>query len=231
MDGAPNGGVFTPTNLGLYSYTTNNPVNFVDPDGLAKGDAALKRFAKAIKAGEEAYMKALSQTIPRNMERAGKRHRITGVPFTKDGYPDFGNYLYKGSKGKAEVQLEKFTNHKDDRIIADRLAGFKETPDGYTWHHKEDGTTMQLVQRSIHKKTGHTGGNTIYKKAIAISAAISATTANAWDGIKNSTTDDWVEFGGEMLLDVVSAPFTSNLEAPELQPMPTSQTKRVKRIR
>ena len=88
----------------------------MDPDGLAKGDAALKRFLKAIKAGEVAYAKALAQTIPRNMKLAGKKHPVTGVPFTKDGYPDFSNYLYKGSKGKAEVKLNKFTNHPDDEI-------------------------------------------------------------------------------------------------------------------
>jgi len=33
MDSAPNGGVFAPTNLGLYSYTANNSVNLVDLDG------------------------------------------------------------------------------------------------------------------------------------------------------------------------------------------------------
>ncbi|WP_438039231.1 RHS repeat domain-containing protein [Sorangium sp. So ce128] len=33
MDGGPSGGVFNPGNLGLYSYTLNNPVNLVDPDG------------------------------------------------------------------------------------------------------------------------------------------------------------------------------------------------------
>ena len=33
MDGSPNGGVFSPQNLGLYTYTANNPVNMVDPDG------------------------------------------------------------------------------------------------------------------------------------------------------------------------------------------------------
>jgi len=33
MSGKTNGGVFTPINLGLYTYTANNPVNLVDPDG------------------------------------------------------------------------------------------------------------------------------------------------------------------------------------------------------
>ncbi|WP_438032864.1 SpvB/TcaC N-terminal domain-containing protein [Sorangium sp. So ce204] len=33
MEGGTSGGVFNPGNLGLYSYTLNNPVNLVDPDG------------------------------------------------------------------------------------------------------------------------------------------------------------------------------------------------------
>jgi hypothetical protein len=33
MDGKPNHGVFKPQNLRLYTYTANNPVNLVDPDG------------------------------------------------------------------------------------------------------------------------------------------------------------------------------------------------------
>ncbi|WP_437575486.1 RHS repeat domain-containing protein [Sorangium sp. So ce887] len=33
MAGGPGAGVFNPGNLGLYSYTLNNPVNLVDPDG------------------------------------------------------------------------------------------------------------------------------------------------------------------------------------------------------
>ena len=35
LNGGPNGGVMNPANLGLYGYTFNNPVNLVDPDGLA----------------------------------------------------------------------------------------------------------------------------------------------------------------------------------------------------
>ena len=33
MSGQTNGGVFNPKNLSLFTYTYNNPVNFVDPDG------------------------------------------------------------------------------------------------------------------------------------------------------------------------------------------------------
>ena len=33
MSGKTNGGVFNPQNLGLFTYTHNNPVNLVDPDG------------------------------------------------------------------------------------------------------------------------------------------------------------------------------------------------------
>ena len=34
LDGKPNGGVFSPANLALYSYVANNPVKFKDPNGL-----------------------------------------------------------------------------------------------------------------------------------------------------------------------------------------------------
>ncbi|WP_437608249.1 RHS repeat-associated core domain-containing protein [Sorangium sp. So ce834] len=36
MRGAPNGGVYSPIHLGLYTYTRNNPLRFVDPTGLAE---------------------------------------------------------------------------------------------------------------------------------------------------------------------------------------------------
>ena len=35
LDGDPNGGVFSPKNLGMYTYTHNNPVLYTDPDGNA----------------------------------------------------------------------------------------------------------------------------------------------------------------------------------------------------
>ncbi|WP_437527418.1 RHS repeat-associated core domain-containing protein [Sorangium sp. So ce726] len=42
MRGAPSGGVYRPINLGLYTYTSNNPVVLVDPTG--KFDDATRKF-------------------------------------------------------------------------------------------------------------------------------------------------------------------------------------------
>jgi len=40
-------------------------------------------------------------------------------------------------------------------------------PQGYTWHHKEDGVTMELVRRDVHDKAqsgaAHAGGASIVK--------------------------------------------------------------------
>jgi hypothetical protein len=31
----------------------------------------------------------------------------------------------------------------------------------YTWHHHQDGETLQLVDQTLHSKTGHTGGRAV----------------------------------------------------------------------
>ncbi|KIE05765.1 hypothetical protein NF27_CY00010 [Candidatus Jidaibacter acanthamoeba] len=41
---------------------------------------------------------------------------------------------------------------------ANEAAGFKKTPDNYTWHHHEDGKTMELVPKDLHNAIQHTGG-------------------------------------------------------------------------
>jgi hypothetical protein len=46
----------------------------------------------------------------------------------------------------------------NDSKLANRAAHLDRTPRGYTWHHVEDGTTMELVPTRLHKAVEHTGG-------------------------------------------------------------------------
>ena len=48
--------------------------------------------------------------------------------------------------------------HGHDSGKANKAVGYKETPDGYTWHHHEDGKTMELVPKDLHDAIKHTGG-------------------------------------------------------------------------
>jgi intein/homing endonuclease len=88
----------------------------------------------------------------RNAHLAGKTHPKTGIPFDKDGYPDFS------SVSKKDVKIKLTGDRKKDANLANEKAGYTETPKGNVWHHHQDGTTMQLVPKDIHGKTGHDGG-------------------------------------------------------------------------
>lgn len=90
----------------------------------------------------------------RNQRVAGKKHPVTGVPFDADGYPDFR----AAGVVKHEVKIKFTGNREKDYDLANKAAGLSKRPNDSTWHHHQDGTTMQLVPRDIHKKTGHTGG-------------------------------------------------------------------------
>lgn len=63
-----------------------------------------------------------------------------------------------GGVVKAEVNITQTGTRAGDVAAANKAAGYTRTPEGYTWHHHQDGTTMQLVPREVHALTGHTGG-------------------------------------------------------------------------
>ncbi|WP_434041166.1 MULTISPECIES: RHS repeat-associated core domain-containing protein [Sorangium] len=92
--------------------------------------------------------------VPRNAQLAGKTHPRTGVPFDSAGYPDFR----AAGAVRTEVKITSTGSRPGDFRAANQAAGFSRTPEGYTWHHHQDGTTMQLVPSDIHRMTGHTGG-------------------------------------------------------------------------
>jgi hypothetical protein len=68
-----------------------------------------------------------------------------------------------------EINVAKPTNRPADFKAANEAAKLNKNsnppvpkpnkpPDGYTWHHHEDGKTMLLVDKKIHDQFKHTGG-------------------------------------------------------------------------
>ena len=91
----------------------------------------------------------------RNQHLAGQNHPVTGVPFDSNGFPDFSAHRHPDVD---DVRINLTGNRNSDFAAANRQAGLPRTPDGYTWHHHQDPGLMQLVDRDIHRQTGHTGG-------------------------------------------------------------------------
>jgi hypothetical protein len=90
----------------------------------------------------------------------------------KEGYPDFTTShptsIYQKGDGKVEIEMQG--NNKDfgaaKKAMQDKLGDPNWTkPKDYTWHHVEDGTTMQLVKTPVHNKiesgASHIGGESI----------------------------------------------------------------------
>lgn len=94
---------------------------------------------------------------PINSKYAGGTHP-EGVRFNDKGFPDFGPH------SKGQVEIDGLTgNYAKDAALANKAAGLKKTPDGYVWHHVEDGRTLQLVPQDIHNAVKHTGGAAVIR--------------------------------------------------------------------
>ena len=114
----------------------------------------------------------------KNGKLAGKLHPKTGVPFDADGFPIFesagnielpSNMIRKSVSDRAQFKESSkrlWESIKDSptekrKFTAEQLKaierGDSKIP-GYTWHHHQDGKTMQLVDEVDHALTGHSGG-------------------------------------------------------------------------
>ncbi len=90
-----------------------------------------------------------------------------GVQFDQSGYPDFSPYIYENpdTGDPVIVEIDMKGNHTTDYTDANRAAGIEQKPEGYTWHHHQDGKTMILVPTDLHGAVRHTGGvSTIINK-------------------------------------------------------------------
>ncbi len=79
------------------------------------------------------------------------------IKFNKFGYPDFSKYSKKNIK-----TLKLTGNHQKDVRIVEKILKQKHPKwrkrMGYTWHHHQDGKTMQYVPTDLHSAIPHSGG-------------------------------------------------------------------------
>lgn len=52
-------------------------------------------------------------------------------------------------------------NYRTDEALANKKVGLSETPEGYVWHHVENGLTMLLIPQDLHNAVCHTGGSAV----------------------------------------------------------------------
>jgi hypothetical protein len=135
-----------------------------------------EQITKAEKAVDDVGLKRINGRYPINANDAGKTITTKSgynVTINKYGFPDFSPY------SKKTVKVEGLTgNNYTDFSKANEAAGFgsgqsaHEIFDGgkykdYTWHHHEDGKTLQLVPKQLNNPAqqglNHTGGAAIIR--------------------------------------------------------------------
>ncbi|RIV08240.1 T7SS effector LXG polymorphic toxin [Priestia flexa] len=76
------------------------------------------------------------------------------------GFPDFKS----AGMVKQEVPIGKFERYDLDFAKADELAPNGPKSDENTWHHHQDLTTMQEIDKEMHRRFRHMGGMSLSKK-------------------------------------------------------------------
>ena len=156
----------------LYAYCGNNPVVYDDLSGYAKKACPPQgEISEGVdKSGRDSRGR---------MDLAGKTHPVSGVKFDSNGFPIFESKYntkldpqdYLKSRGTHFDRASKalYNDIMNDSNLRSQfteaeIAIFKEggVPKAYTWHHHQDEGVMQLVDRKIHRQTGHTGGFSIW---------------------------------------------------------------------
>ena len=185
-----------------YTYVNQNPWSAFDPTGLG----AKKIFTaaeEAARAGRKSVnnrkVRIPSDAVPGKTYKLkgelGKKYP-DGVPISKDGYPDFSKYAKH-----RDTKIDGMKGDSTDFTKANREAGLNKTPDGYTWHHNENGT-MELVPTDVHGAVAHTGGASIARSAKEVIATTSVTLLGNTmrsDGSPLGVVEGLVRDGGELV--------------------------------
>jgi hypothetical protein len=126
----------------------------------------------------EHVLECSSPSSHKNEHLAGQKHPVTGVEFNEKGHPIFDSIFditlpenLRGEEVSDTRQFTEATRQLGEVLEISPALGTLFNPDqldaihkgwpripGLTWHHHEDGVTLQLVDRDVHAKTGHSGG-------------------------------------------------------------------------
>ena len=136
-------------------------VKFMKNPKNAKYKDSAKGFYKDI----VGLPKKINGRVPINAKYAGKTLNFTGklkskyphgIPYNAQGFPDFSRYIIK------KVNLKNgFKGRTNDFNLADKISGVSKQyrkDNKLTWHHHENGKTMQLIKRELHEAARHNGG-------------------------------------------------------------------------
>ncbi|WP_440963534.1 HNH endonuclease [Massilia sp. GER05] len=85
--------------------------------------------------------------------------KVGNVVRYPNGFPDFegGGYV------RQSVDIDMVPNHTTDFINANKTAPLGPKLPTNTWHHNENGVTMQEIDKIIHSRFTHRGGVSIMK--------------------------------------------------------------------
>ncbi|HWO78135.1 MAG TPA: HNH endonuclease [Bacillus sp. (in: firmicutes)] len=127
------------------------------------------------------YLKKTTKNIRvKNGKLANKKHPKTGIFFNPKGFPVFNSkytytlpkllikssnktqFKYANESLRIAIRSPKHAKKFNSAQRGDIIMG--KTPRGYVWHHHQDTGKLQLVNKTIHQKTGHTGGKSIWGK-------------------------------------------------------------------
>jgi len=92
--------------------------------------------------------------------------RSVSVSYT-EGFPDFSPFMTHPSSVRS-VTIEMTGTNRIDFRRANEAAGHPEwgnrPPPGWTWHHKQNGTEMELIPSTINSTFSHIGGAALVRK-------------------------------------------------------------------
>jgi RHS repeat-associated protein len=190
----------------LYTYVNQNPWTKFDPEGLSALDDLEKIGVQVIEHDEDgvAIVNGRRVRMPAGVEPGGVFHLPgelgekypNGVKFNKEGFPDFSPYSQK------TVTIDMTGDNGPDFAAANKAAGYSKTPDGMTWHHSEDGKTMELIPQDLNTGVPHTGGAAIAKSAKTIATEMGLLTASIIAPNTTSAIQNGGNVAGAVVKDV-----------------------------